>query len=228
MLKEISRENLKKTTRDNENDRYKGQKWNRFLNTLKYYQIKIKEDNKGCITLLNSNNEVVINNEEKGKLEKLVKEKYISELDKTKDDTIINYKVHEISHEYWDNNFLKVQEKKLILQYNSGSLFNKEWMHPSRCKFCKTQETIKHSTFKCSKIDKNMIKGLENLIRSILESKITLMWEDEPNFNTGMNISVRGNVSQPLGEWIILNKKESNLLMCKKEITKFLKVIKSE
>jgi hypothetical protein len=178
MLKKISRENLKETKTSNEENRYKGDKWERFLNTLKYYNLKIVKDpdNKEKVMITDEEEVPVLFNEieDNESINNIVKLKYYRELKGNKDDAITKYDVHEISHQYWDNNYLKSQEKKIMMQYNSGSLYNKEWMHPARCKFCRTNESIKHATWECEKIDTQLKEAVKKLIAEILGNLIFL------------------------------------------------------
>jgi len=133
-----------------------------------------------------------------------------------KEDAITNYKVHEISHTYWNYKSFGTWTKKLLMQYNSGTVFNSKFITPCLCKSCKKSESIKHCLMECNSLQTmeviDKIKEISKFIKEELGiNDIALGWEDNVLFNKLYAISFRGNVSIPLGAFIVKNKLEQKL-----------------
>jgi hypothetical protein len=156
-----------------------------------------------------------------------------------KKDSITNYKkkVHSFSHKYWDpeyRNILQLWDKKRLTQLNSGTVYNKSFNEPSRCKFCKNEQSLKHSLLECSalqglnhKVNRNILLGTYKSILRI--HQLALLWEDDINFNKKNSISPRGNISIKLGNYIKKNNLEKEFHEIKADFyIKYTKTIMSE
>jgi hypothetical protein len=210
-------------------------KWARFELALENYDLTCCIDNLELETyIIKHGNKIVdLFGDKEDSLTYIIKNYHILNIENNIEDSITNYNVHDISHSYWDYKDLPIWDKKFLTQYNSGSVFNSKFIHPCICKFCGTKESLKHCLMECDKLQSiELINYRNNLlidIKKLLKiNNIAFGWEDNPTFNKIYAISIRGNISIPLGDYIINNKYENTFQYIKKLIFDYVKKINME
>jgi hypothetical protein len=101
-------------------------------------------------------------------------------------------------------------EMATLTSVRVGCLMEDNFEHPSICKNCNRNETIKHTFWDCKREFQQYWTEISNSMGSILKTKIITCWEDQFNTND-YQISPRGSISVKLGNLIKVKKVEDQI-----------------